>query len=250
MDLELKGKKILVTGGAKGIGRGVSEKLISLGCDVAVISKTKETLSNFTAIEDSLKFQCDVSKEKNVKSIMPLVSEVLGGLDILICNVGDGRSVPPGQESYKEWKKMFDVNFFSTTNMVEGSISELKKSKGSIICISSICGNQVIEGAPVTYSVAKSALNFYVKSISKPLGKLGIRINAISLGNIMFEGSTWDKKIQDNEDQVKEMIENSVALNRFGTLNDVSSLVAYLASPSSSFATGSVWNLDGGQVNS
>ena len=74
----------------------------------------------------------------------------MGDIDILVCNVGSGSSVPPGQETYDEWHKVFAVNFFSATNLIEASLDFLEKSKGSIVCISSICGTEIIPGAPVT----------------------------------------------------------------------------------------------------
>ena len=105
-------------------------------------------------------------------------------------------------------------------------------------------------GAPVTYSAAKAALHAYVRGIARPLGKLGIRINAIAPGNILFEGSVWSRKLQENSAAVESMLERDVALARLGTPRDVAELVAYLVSPRSGFASGAVWTLDGGQVHS
>ena len=80
--------------------------------------------------------------------------------------------------------------------MVEAANSELFKSKGSVVCISSICGLETIPGAPVTYSAAKAALNSYIKGISIPMANHGVRINGIAPGNILFPGSIWEKKLQ------------------------------------------------------
>tara|TARA_Y100000589_G_C26773856_1_gene474942 strand:- start:237 stop:614 length:378 start_codon:yes stop_codon:yes gene_type:complete len=125
----------------------------------------------------------------------------------------------------------------------------MKRDSGSIICISSICGLEVINGAPITYSVAKAALNAYVKGISRPLGKDGIRINAIAPGNILFEGSTWQHKLDDNPEIVEKMLKNNVTLNTFGRPIDIANLVLYLSSPISNFVTGSIFTLDGGQIH-
>lgn len=132
--------------------------------------------------------------------------------------------------------------------MVENSQSILQKSKGTIICISSICGNQVISGAPITYSVAKAALNFYVKSISKVLANKNIRINAISPGNIMFNGSVWDSKFKKNKKAILKMIENNVPLRKFGSPSDIANLSVWLASDQADFITGSIFVVDGGQT--
>ena len=119
-----------------------------------------------------------------------------------------------------------------------------------IVCVSSICGLEVVPGAPVTYSSAKAALHAYVRGISRPLGKMGVRINAVAPGNILFDGSVWSRKLAEDAGAVRNMLEYDVSLARLGTPRDVAELVAYLASPRASFATGGVWTLDGGQVHS
>ena len=134
--------------------------------------------------------------------------------------------------------------------MVEAVWGALAETKGSIVCISSICGNEVIAGAPVTYSAAKAALNAYVRGIARPLGKQKVRINAIAAGNILFDGSVWSRRLADDENAVKKMLERDVALNQLGTPKNVAELAAYLVSPRSSFATGGIWTLDGGQIHS
>jgi NAD(P)-dependent dehydrogenase (short-subunit alcohol dehydrogenase family) len=117
------------------------------------------------------------------------------------------------------------------------------------VCISSICGLEVIPDAPVTYSAAKAALHAYVRGIARPLGKRGVRINAVAPGNILFDGSVWSCKLAEDNPAVGAMLSKDVALGRLGSPEDVASLVAYLSSPRSGFATGSVWTIDGGQVH-
>lgn len=174
----------------------------------------------------------------------------LGQLDILVCNVGSGRSVPPGEETFDEWQRVFATNFWSTTNTVEFARDALAASRGVIVCISSICGLEVVPGAPVTYSAAKAALHAYVRGIARPLGAQGVRINAVAPGNILFEDSVWARKLTVDAKGVQAMLERDVSLGRLGTAQDVAELAAFLASKRSGFATGSVWQLDGGQIHS
>lgn len=134
--------------------------------------------------------------------------------------------------------------------MVEAAQEMLGASHGSIVCLSSICGIEIVPGAPVTYSAAKAALHAYVHGIARPLGKKGVRINAVAPGNVLFDGSVWSKKMTEDAQSVQAMLEKDVPLARFGTPQEVADLVAYLASPRSGFATGGVWTLDGGQVRS
>ena len=170
-----------------------------------------------------------------------------GRLDILVCNVGDGTSALPGKENSKDWQTMFDINLQSATNVISAAKDELSKSKGSIICVSSIAGLNVL-GAPIPYSAMKSALNTFVKCSARPLGQQNIRINAIAPGNIIFEGSVWQKKKKTNPSLVKKILTDEVSLHRFGKPDEIGDLAAFLSSPRSSFITGSVYVIDGGQI--
>ena len=251
MQLDLTGKSALVTGSSKGIGLSIARLLHEEGCRVALNARTCQELEIAKAsLSGSIGIAGDMSSQKEAQRVVSQVSEAFGGVDILVCNVGSGRSVPAGCENYEEWQRVFALNLWSTTNTVEAARGALASSKGVVVCISSICGLEVIPGAPLTYSVAKAALNAYVRGLARPLGKQGIRINAIAPGNILFEGSVWANKLAEDPKTVNEMLEKDVPLSCLGSPNDVANLVAYLASPRSAFATGRIWTLDGGQVRS
>lgn len=251
MQLNLAGKSALVTGSSKGIGRAIAEVLHGEGCHVALNGRNSADLATATAqLGGSIGIEGDVTRPEEARRVVSEVVSIFGQLDILVCNVGSGRSVPPGNETADEWQRVFALNLWSTTNGVEAARDALAASKGVIVCISSICGLQVIPGAPVTYSVAKAALHAYVRGIARPLGKQGVRINAVAPGNILFDGSVWSRKLAEDENAVQAMLKKNVALGCLGTPADVASLVAYLASPLSRFASGGIWTLDGGQIHS
>lgn len=251
MQLELAGKTALVTGGSRGIGRAIAGVLHDQGCRVAINGRNPDNLASAAAdLPGSVPVTGDVTRSDEAQRIVAEVADALGRIDILICNVGSGRSVAPGHETYAEWQRVFALNLWSTTNMVEAAREALAASRGAIVCVSSICGLEVVPGAPLTYSSAKSALNAYVRGIARPLGKLGVRINAVAPGNILFDDSPWSRKLIDDPEAVQTMLERDVALARLGTPLDVAGLVAFLASPRAAFATGGVWALDGGQVRS
>jgi 3-oxoacyl-[acyl-carrier protein] reductase len=251
MQLDLSGKTALVTGSSKGIGWAIAQTLHAEGCRVALNARNAAGLNAATAqLADSIGVVGDVTQPAEAQQIVAEVIKTFGQLDILVCNVGSGRSVPPGNETSDEWQRVFALNLWSTTNAVEAARDALVASNGVIVCISSICGLEVMPGAPVTYSAAKAALHAYVRGIARPLGKQGVRINAVAPGNILFDGSVWSRKLAEDAPAVQAMLAKDVALGSLGTPADVASLVAYLASPRSAFASGGVWTLDGGQVHS
>ena len=250
MQLDLSGKVALITGSSKGIGLAIAHTLQAEGCRVALNGRNEASLSAATAqLVGSIGVLGDVTEPAKARQLVAEVLKTFGRFDILVCNVGSGRSVLPGNETADEWQRVFALNLWSTTNIVEAAGDALIASKGAIVCISSICGLEVIPGAPITYSAAKAALNAYVRGIARPLGQQGVRINAVAPGNILFDGSVWSRKLAEDASMVKAMLAKKVALGSFGTTSDVASLVAYLASPRSAFATGGVWTLDGGQVH-
>ncbi len=251
MQLELSGKTALVTGSSKGIGRAIAEALQAEGCQVAINGRNPADLAVAAAeLPGAIAIAGDVTRPEQARRVIAESVRALGNLDILVCNVGSGRSVPPGEETPDEWQRVFALNLWSTTNTIEAAREALAASKGTIVCVSSICGLEVIPGVPVTYSAAKAALHAYVRGIARPLGKQDIRINAVAPGNILFDGSVWSRKSAENPQAVQTMLDKEVALGRLGAPGDVASLVVYLASPCAGFATGGIWTLDGGQTRS
>lgn len=254
MQLDLVGKTALISGSSKGIGLGIAKKLLDEGCRIALSGRNLEHLdwaASELGSQNISKIVGDVSNPDDATKVVEQAIQSLGGcLDILVCNVGSGKSVPPGQESFNEWQQVFATNLWSATNMVEAAKSYLITSKGSIVCVSSICGVEVVPHAPVTYSAAKAALNAYVRGIARPLGKQKVRINAVAPGNILFDGSVWAQKLLDKPEAVASMLEQEVALSAFGGVQDIADWVAWLASPRCNFVTGGIYVVDGGQIRS
>ena len=249
MKLDLAGKRVVVTGSSHGIGFDIVKSFQLEGCVVVSNGRDEESLAkSLSNLENCFGVAGDVTDSFQATELIQKASKILGGIDILVCNVGSGSSVPPGEENFQEWQKSLSVNLLSATNVVEAATDELKKSQGVIVCISSICGCGVITGAPVTYSVAKAALNAYIRSISIPLGRHGIRINGIAPGNILFKNSVWYKKLKEDPSEVQKMLDEKVPLKKLGSPEDISNLVLWLSSPISNFVTGSIYVSDGGQI--
>lgn len=249
MDLKLNKKIALITGSSSGIGFGIAKKLSDEGCFVILNSRHEKTLKNSAKkLGSHITFlKADVTKPEKCHLLVEKIIKKYGKLDILICNVGGGTSKPPGKESIDQWQKMYEINFLSTINMIKYAEKYLSKSKGTVVCISSIAGIDRI-GATLPYSTAKAAINMYVKGVSKYLATQKIRINAVAPGNIMFDGSVWEKKMKNNPNRVRKILREEVSLKRFGTPEEIGNLVGFLVSPVSSFITGQIIIADGGQV--
>jgi 3-oxoacyl-[acyl-carrier protein] reductase len=251
MDLELTDAVALVTGSSRGIGLAIAAKLAQEGCRVALNARGEDSLAvaqRGVAGKTSMHV-ADVSTEAGARALIAATLDCWTQLDILICNVGSGASVPPGQETETEWRRVLDVNLLAATNTIAAARAALTRStrQPAIVCISSICGSAAL-GAPVTYSAAKAALNATVRGLARPLAGAGIRINAVAPGNIVFEGGTWASKVAETPATVADMLRREVALNRLGRPEEIADVVAFLASPRSSFITGTVIVADGGQL--
>lgn len=241
-------KNVLITGSSKGIGFAIAKKFGEVGCKVILNGRnSKKLIKAKKKIANSFIEKGDLSNEKNCNKIIKNIIRKHKKLDILVCNIGNG-SPRFNKSNYNKWISYFNDNFFSAVNIIEQSKKYLAKTKGSIICISSICGIETIKNAPVEYSVAKSALNSYVKLISSSLGSKKIRINAIAPGNIFFKGSVWEKKLLSNKKKTLDYIKENVPLNKLGNPDDISELCLYLCSDKSNFITGAVFTIDGGQT--
>lgn len=251
MNLNLSGKTALVTGSSRGIGKAIAIALHMEGCNVILNGRSKSTLEK-TCNELGKRCSFALGDVTDVNTCTKMVEKIIstyGGLDILVCNVGNGKSSKPGKETLADWQDMLNVNLFSCVNIIKAAKKELTKTSGSIICISSIAGIEDI-GAPLTYASSKAALNAYVRGASRYLAKSGIRINAVAPGNIFFKGSIWDKKISRNHKIITKMLQDNVALERFGKPEEIADFVTFLSSSRAAFATGQIFVVDGGQIRS
>ena len=240
-------KTIFISGSSAGIGYHIAKGYESMGYNIIIngtnLSKLKKASLSLGKCDYYLG---DLTDKKKIKNITKAIKKKYNYIDVLICNLGNSNF----KKNNTDFEHAFKYNFYSTTNLIDCSKKIFKKNISKIICISSICGIEYIDGSPIGYSIAKAALNFYIKLISKELANKNITINGIVPGNIIFKGSTWDLKIKKNRIKTKMYIKKNIPTNTFGSPNDIFEVCKMLSENKTKFITGSLFKLDGGQTRS
>jgi NAD(P)-dependent dehydrogenase (short-subunit alcohol dehydrogenase family) len=245
MDLGLKGKSVLVTGGSKGIGLAVANLFATEGANVAICARNADEVGNVvkSLADKGAKAWgqgIDVADPVALKGWVEGAAEQLGGIDCVVCNV----SALAVGDTPESWEKSFRVDMMHTVNAVAAAVPHLEKSKSaSIVIISSVSGFE-IDFAAGSYGAVKGALIHYAKGLAHQLVGKGIRVNAVSPGNTYFEGGIW----QNIENGSPELFKSAMALNptgRMGTAEEVAFGVVMLASPLASRISGTNLIIDG-----
>lgn len=238
MDLGLRGKKAIITGATRGIGRAIAELLAAEGCDVGVCARSEdeiaETLTSLRARGvNAVGSPVNVRDADAYKAWLESTSNALGGCDIFVANVSAGG----GMDSEKNWWKNFEIDVLHTVRGCETLMEHLKKSgEGSVVIISSTNAIETF-AAPMAYNAMKAALITYAKQLSQFVGKSNVRVNALSPGPVYFEGGAWEM-IKGTNQKFFDATMRAIPCGRMGTPEEVARIVAFLASPASSLITG------------
>lgn len=245
MDLGLQGKKAIVTGATRGIGRAVADLLAGEGCDVAICARHRETVDAAVA---ALRRQggvaaggaVDVADLPALRRWIGEAAEQLGGLDIFVANVS---ALAQGMDE-EAWRRGFEIDVMGTVFGIEAALPLLENSgAGAIVVVGSTALAESYT-APRSYASVKAALVPYIKSLARTLAPKNVRANMVSPGNVFFEGGVWDVVRQRNP----EMFAQTLARNptgRMATPEEVANAVAFLASPRAGFISGTNLIVDG-----
>jgi 3-oxoacyl-[acyl-carrier protein] reductase len=246
MDLGLSGKKAVITGSTRGIGRAIANLLADEGVDLAICSRNQEEVDSAIA-ELSAKgvkvvgSVVDVADKESYEAWVASVGKELGGIDIFVPNVSAGGGVP-GEEG---WRANLEIDVLGTTRGIDAAMPFLEASDAaSIVIISSTAAVETFMGAN-PYNAIKGALIIHGKQLSQALAPQGIRVNCVSPGPIFIEGGAWDF-IKNNMAEVYEGTLAQCPQGRMGSAEEIANSVAFLASPAASLITGVNLIADGG----
>ena len=239
--MNLKNKKVLITGATGGIGNSLVDKFYNLGSSIIATGTNDEKLNNLKNKYPNIfieKFKLD--EHEKIENFIEITNTKLGGLDVLINNAGitlDNLSIRLSEEN---WKKVIDINLTSTFLMCKFAIKKMLKNKsGKIINITSIVGHTGNLGQ-ANYAASKAGIVAFSKSLAIEYAKKNININCVSPGFIKTE---MTDKIND---EFKKMLISKIPSGDLGTGEDVSNCVAFLASDMSNYINGETIHVNGG----
>lgn len=246
MDLGLKSKKAIVTGGTRGIGRAIADLLVEEGCDVAVCARTEAGVSEAVAAFQARGAKAageafDVADADALAAFVDRMASALGGLDIFVANISGAMA---GGNDPASWRKAVDVDIISTVRGCEAAVPHLEKSgAGAIVVIGTVSAVEV-SGARRPYSAVKAALIPYVKNLARDLAPKNVRANLVSPGTIYFKGGVWNM-IETNMPDLYKTALGRNPMGRMGAPEEVANAAVFLASPRASFVTGANVICDG-----
>lgn len=249
MDFGIEGRVALVTGATKGIGLGIAQALAREGVRVSVSARTEADVKRVADSIGGFGVAADVLTEEGCKRAVGDTQRMLGDIDILINNFGSRAGSTWTDTGAEEFEKAFAGNVGVSVRFTQRVLpGMLLRGWGRIVVISSVWGREV-GGAPA-YNAAKAAEISFVTSLARDVGSAGVTVNCVAPGSIMFEGGSWHRRQQADPDGIADFVRRELPLGRFGTPEEVASVVAFLCSAPASLVNGACWAVDGGQSHS
>jgi 3-oxoacyl-[acyl-carrier protein] reductase len=261
MDLGLDGKVALVSAASAGIGRAVAIEMANEGANVSICARGKEVLER-TAAEvrnygaQVIAVQADVTKAEDVQRVIAETVQAFDRIDVLVNNAGEGWAGHSVDTTDEEWEYSMAVNVYSAVRFTRGVVPYMRKQGGGrIVNISSVSGHTMIGGL-VDYQAAKAAMLAFSKTMSIDLAVDNILVNCVCPA--LIQTPLWDRLAdslvpavgQTRQEVFQNLADQMLVIKRYGTVEEVAAVVAFLASERASFITGSAYDVDGGLTKS
>jgi NAD(P)-dependent dehydrogenase (short-subunit alcohol dehydrogenase family) len=245
MDLGLAGRACLVTGSTGGIGLAVALLLVDEGARVATCGR-RET----PGVGESLHVTADLSRPGEPERAVADTAAALGGLDVLVNNVGVARQARFEEVPDEEWDAYWQLNVMSYVRTIRAALPHLRASRGAIVNVSSTAGKRPSTGMP-HYSVTKAAVLSLSRLVSDLYAADGIRCNAVTPGPTRTDAWLGEGGLADQQGDREQALAKAAAgrpLGRMAEPEEIAAVVAFLASERASYVTGAAWSADGGTV--
>jgi 3-oxoacyl-[acyl-carrier protein] reductase len=261
MDMDLKDKIAVITGGSVGIGLAVAEALAKEGVHLVLVARGEERVKQAAADLASkygiraVGIPADVAKAEDVVAVIAEVEKVFGGADILINNAGTGSNETILEASDEKWQYYWDLHVMAAVRLSRGLAPLMQKRGGGIVINNaSICAKQPLFYEPI-YNTTKAALMMFSKCLSNEFIKLNIRVNCVNPGLVLTPD--WRKtatQLTDGTDQTSAQYLDKLAkdlapIGRFSSPEELADFFVFLCSPRAAYCVGSTYYVDGGWLN-
>jgi 3-oxoacyl-[acyl-carrier protein] reductase len=244
MNRKLEGKIALITGGSRGIGAAIAKRLATDGANVA-ITYAKGADAAAAVVKEierdggkAIAIQADATDAEAVKAAVEKTVATLGGLDILVNNAGTAVPKPFEETTLEELNRLIDINIRGVFVTTQAALKHIKNG-GRIITIGSCVGERVMTPGLVPYSATKGAVKMFAQGLSREVGARGITVNNVQPGPI-------DTDLNPASGEWAVPQKAATALNRYGHVDEIAAMVAFIAGPESSYITGTNLTVDGG----
>ncbi len=251
LDLNIKGKKALITGASGGLGKAITESLIKEGVEVCIVARNLEKMQDYLKNHEGnhLALKYDLIEENAPTQMVNEMLSTFGMPDIIIHNVGGTLDISDPFCSIEDWRRVYRFNLEIAVEINQILLPKLQEKKwGRVIHISSIASLE--NQGPITYCSIKAALTAYTRSVGRIVSADGVSVSAVLPGAVYTEGGYWDYTSKERPEHVEKYLNERMAIKRFGTLEEISKITTFLASDYAGFVVGSAFVIDGGQGKS
>lgn len=251
MELGIEGKLALITGGGRGLGHGIAKALAAEGARVVVTSRQREDLDRLITDLGGAKaghgyYALDITEAGAPDKLADMVLADHGQPDILINNVGGNLGVTDPFSPLEEWRQVFRINLEVAVELNNRLVPYMQKKGWGRVCqISSISALE--NQGPPSYCAAKAALTAYTRSFGRFVSPQGVVVTSVLPGAVFTEGGYWDLAARERPQHVEKYLKERMSIQRFGKIEEISDVVAFLCSEKASFCVGSAFLVDGGQ---